>query len=203
MGPTKRGFLGAIFRAKAEVRAMRITSLSSAPACKLSMPGDTQVVFSSVEQNRSGRASIFSFCSRSCCLCRLIFASSSLFSLALFCRAVKCPAIRARRMREAFFPSEKAIDIASSSPLLVVAVGETAESGTGSSRSSSKSKFKFEEFPLASALGLSQPGAVSIRSMSSSATASASASTQSSPLMRAISERCRSSIAIPCALRGR
>ena len=35
---------GSIFRAKAEVRAMRITSLSSAPACKLSMPGDTQVL---------------------------------------------------------------------------------------------------------------------------------------------------------------
>lgn len=32
---------------------------------------------------------------------------------------VKCPAIRARRIRTAFFPSEKDIDIASSSPLLV------------------------------------------------------------------------------------
>mmetsp|Transcript_66970 Transcript_66970/g.146792 ORF Transcript_66970/g.146792 Transcript_66970/m.146792 type:complete len:204 (+) Transcript_66970:579-1190(+) len=203
MGPTRRGFLGAIFRAKAEVRAMRITSLSSAPACKLSMPGDTQVVFSSVTQNRSGRASVFSFCSRSCCLCRFIFASSSLFSLALFCIRVKCPAIRARRIRTAFFPSEKDIDIASSSPLLIVPVGVIGESGTASSNSSSKSKFKFEEFPLASALGLSQPGAVSIRSMSSSATASGSASAQSSPLMRAISEKCRSSIAIPCVFRVR
>lgn len=34
----------AIFRAKAETRGILITSLSSAPACKFSMPGDTQVL---------------------------------------------------------------------------------------------------------------------------------------------------------------
>ena len=53
---------GSIFRAKAEVRAMRITSLSSAPACKLSMPGDTQVLGASAPFLETTYPTYASFC---------------------------------------------------------------------------------------------------------------------------------------------